>query len=112
MTPLQLKSQRHRRGERAGNAHYRTLKRTKNVTCSLQELKDWFYEHADDPCAECGGVAAHIDHIIPLAKGGEHGIGNLQMLCATCNSRKSHWLPGEVKTWPNAKNLRNRKVAA
>lgn len=31
---------------------------------------------------------AHRDHVIPLAKGGEHSLSNLVISCGSCNSRK------------------------
>jgi 5-methylcytosine-specific restriction endonuclease McrA len=31
----------------------------------------------------------HVDHIKPLALGGQHEPGNIQLLCPTCNVRKS-----------------------
>lgn len=31
----------------------------------------------------------HVDHIQPIAKGGEHVRCNIQLLCPTCNCRKS-----------------------
>lgn len=31
----------------------------------------------------------HVDHIMPIAKGGRHEPRNLQLLCATCNVRKN-----------------------
>lgn len=31
----------------------------------------------------------HIDHVIPLAKGGQHCDDNVQLLCPTCNKRKA-----------------------
>lgn len=36
----------------------------------------------------CCGIALHVDHIIPLAKGGQHCISNLQILPARINLRK------------------------
>ena len=33
--------------------------------------------------------AYHVDHIIPLAKGGRHEVGNLQLLAPVCNLKKA-----------------------
>lgn len=35
----------------------------------------------------------HVDHVIPLAKGGGNGPDNLQILCPLCNRKKSAKLP-------------------
>jgi 5-methylcytosine-specific restriction endonuclease McrA len=42
-------------------------------------------------CAACrsGGVELTLDHIVPLALGGSHTDDNVQLLCRSCNSRKS-----------------------
>lgn len=39
-------------------------------------------------CAYCGGKFEHIDHVIPLSKGGPHCLSNLRPACASCNSSK------------------------
>lgn len=36
-----------------------------------------------------------VDHIVPLASGGPNGRSNLQLLCRSCNARKSHLDPIE-----------------
>lgn len=45
-------------------------------------------------CAYCGrgepeGVKLHIDHIVPVARGGRTELENLVTACATCNIGKS-----------------------
>jgi len=53
------------------------------------------------PCAYCGKPSEHIDHIIPISRGGTHSIGNLTGACASCNLSKSsrfimEWKKGET----------------
>ncbi len=45
-------------------------------------------------CAYCGrgereGVKLHLDHVVPVARGGKTEIDNLVTACATCNVGKS-----------------------
>lgn len=44
----------------------------------------------NSPCAVdgCTNTNMHIDHVIPVSRGGSHGIGNLQALCARHNQQK------------------------
>lgn len=42
----------------------------------------------DNGCNLCNNQAEHIDHWIPLSKGGVHGAENLVGLCVACNLRK------------------------
>ena len=45
-------------------------------------------------CCNRTNVKMHIDHILPLIKGGTHTYDNLQVLCADCNSS----FGGKIKT--------------
>jgi 5-methylcytosine-specific restriction endonuclease McrA len=39
-------------------------------------------------CFYCGGPSEHIDHVVPIARGGSHSIGNLVGACQKCNQSK------------------------
>jgi 5-methylcytosine-specific restriction endonuclease McrA len=51
----------------------------------------------DGKCFWCSGALAlnglHVDHLIPLSKGGAHEIANFVLSCPTCNLRKHDMLP-------------------
>lgn len=60
------------------------------------------FEHQRGMCASCGvklfksGASKyHVDHVMPLAKGGTNWPSNLQCLCPSCNRSKSAKLPEE-----------------
>ena len=59
--------------------------------CSSREIKEWS-QSQKKVCywceINCQGNY-HIDHYIPLSKGGEHKIDNLVISCPSCNFRKS-----------------------
>jgi len=63
---------------------------------SVQQLVlDDAYDLATDEyvCAGCGvhepdRQAVHLDHIVPVARGGSNAADNLRVLCSTCNLRK------------------------
>lgn len=69
----------------------------------------WFYEiiHNQDflTCAYClkkiTPKQAHVDHIIPLSRGGEHGPNNFCVSCEWCNFSKNDSLISEWKKCPD-----------
>lgn len=46
-------------------------------------------------CKKPHGVVYHIDHAIPLAKGGTNDSGNIVIACAKCNLSKRDKMPSE-----------------
>jgi 5-methylcytosine-specific restriction endonuclease McrA len=63
-------------------------------------------------CAYCGADGdLHIEHVVPISKGGPHSIGNIIPACESCNySKRDH----DVETWyrsePFFSELRWRKI--
>jgi 5-methylcytosine-specific restriction endonuclease McrA len=50
------------------------------------------YERQNGKCFYCGkkvGSTYHVDHVIPLARGGSNGPENLVIACPKCNLKKS-----------------------
>ena len=59
------------------------------------ELKKKIMIRDNYTCQKCGKympdeVGLHIDHIIPISKGGKSVPSNLQVLCSKCNGKKSN----------------------
>lgn len=71
-----------------------------------------------DRCRLCGrfldrAASPHVDHIQPLAQGGEDDLGNLQLLCGKCNLGKhdlTSWLVGVPYQTDDRSNVRLRYV--
>jgi 5-methylcytosine-specific restriction endonuclease McrA len=51
-------------------------------------LAEWIIERKGDKCPYCEKPVKEVDHKLPLSKGGDHEISNLQMLCMDCNRSK------------------------
>lgn len=51
---------------------------------------DWlFLLKKYESCLSCGTKERlEADHVVPLSKGGDNSLGNLQVLCRSCNSSK------------------------
>jgi 5-methylcytosine-specific restriction endonuclease McrA len=48
----------------------------------------------DGCCAYCGEKSddLHLDHVVPVSRGGRHGIGNALPACPGCNQSKTNFL--------------------
>ncbi|MFD9918655.1 HNH endonuclease [[Kitasatospora] papulosa] len=77
-----LKASQRRAAEKGSTAHPVSQRQVRSL---LQDL--------GAKCFYCEGPFEHLDHFIPIAKGGAHVIHNLVPACADCNLRKSDKMP-------------------
>jgi 5-methylcytosine-specific restriction endonuclease McrA len=81
------------------------------IQVSGKEVRARFAEF-DHRCAYCGaGGDLHIEHVVPISRGGGHALGNIVPACESCNySKRDH----DPETWyrkqPFFSELRWRKI--
>lgn len=63
------------------------------------EFEQYLFDEQNGKCAYCGcdlnETGKHLDHIIPLSKGGLHTANNVHWTCPTCNLSKGDKLEDE-----------------
>ena len=100
---LETKEQKYMRKHTAHRRRVNRQKEQKDNTLNAERIKDLLNSRQN--CLYCGRTLEDsqkaIDHMIPLAKGGEHSIINLAISCKPCNNRKHskdffYWLQ-EIK---------------
>ena len=82
---------------RAISIRRRARKMQAEGTHTVADIKDQ-YARQKGKCFWCGkrvGKQYHVDHVVPLSRGGGDGPDNLVISCPTCNCRKGEKLPHE-----------------
>ncbi len=67
-----------------------------NIKYPLSEELEHLLSAQNNQCNNCKGSledGKHLDHHIPLSKGGVHSIDNVVWLCPACNMSKSNKVP-------------------
>lgn len=80
--------------EFSGKRRARQINATLMIGRDQQGIIDSIYQ-CSVRVSKCTGIKHHVDHIIPLSKGGYHIPPNLQVLPAVINMRKRDKLPSE-----------------
>lgn len=64
-------------------------RRTRKANNGVYEISTKDFRKLLGPCFYCGSKEnIGMDHVIPISRGGTHGIGNLVPACIKCNNRK------------------------
>lgn len=63
-----------------------------------QALIDLYGNSCMNPRCPTPDSPLTIDHVIPLTKGGSHGLDNFQLLCKSCNSAKGNYSSVDYRT--------------
>ena len=75
-----------------------------------RKLRHQVFQRDNYRCRECGATnkqtRLHVDHIVPVAKGGTNDLSNLQTLCEACNRAKytDEWVGGKINNYSSDKH--------
>lgn len=92
-----LKKSKNKENEKALNARRRARKRDADGKYDAKDVARQ-YRAQKGKCYWCGikvGGVYHVDHVIPLARGGTNGPENIVISCPHCNLSKHDKLPHE-----------------
>ena len=67
----------------------RTLRRYRSRASRITEAQIRMVFERDGACKGCGAPGKDVDHVVPVALGGQTGLWNLQLLCRRCHIEKS-----------------------
>jgi len=77
----------------------RTKKAGKETTFKTADIRVKVADALGSLCPYCGEKITHknfsLDHILPLARGGESDLDNIEIICLTCNKQKDKMLKDE-----------------
>lgn len=96
------KSKKARSDKSAGRRRFKKAKqirRAKQQGCTVyyitfKDMVNLFNQPCRYKSSRCAGIQT-IEHIVPLSRGGTHGIGNLTILCSYHNTLKNNMLHTE-----------------
>jgi len=89
---------------RAIGHNQRARKHSAKGTHTASDIRA-IYAHQNGRCYYCGqkvGEDYHVDHVVPLSRGGTNDPSNLVIACTHCNLSKNDKLPHE---WPEGGKL-------
>lgn len=65
--------------------HNRRVKKCGDRSKFSKMVRDKVKEQYDNQCAQCGGRACHVHHVMPRARGGRNVFTNGLLLCNDCH---------------------------
>jgi 5-methylcytosine-specific restriction endonuclease McrA len=84
--------------DRIQSHNRRAFKRQSGGTYTLEQIQEQ-YKRQKSKCYYCYRKVKwgdhHVDHVVPLSRGGSNDISNLVISCASCNLKKHNRLPHE-----------------
>lgn len=78
--------------------HKRRVKKRGDRSKFSKMVRDAVKEHFDNMCADCGGRACHVHHVMPRSRGGRNVFTNGLLLCNDCH-KEAHANNEILNSW-------------